>query len=381
MALGSEKGFETLRVESSVSPWDAENSYRLTRLKHVLTYGSYDEITREYVHTLALNPVYSQAWLGLSEILFEQGKEKAALRALDCSLELSPLSIAFLWDSAIVAFILGRNDVAIKNLSIVAKMAENRRWRVFEVAWEVLDDGELIYDSILTDESRTRYFDFLVHTNRFDKALSMLEKVERENLPAESMERLVNLLIAEGRIEEAKSVWNQIINTDSFHTGLWNGSFENELLDFGFGWRGNKYDELSVSLDFEKTFEGSSSLRISLFRDAQGGGFVPIYQAIPVDSGALYRFGSYVATERWSSKNKIVWSLACEGLNLAVDSYKQSTDWTHIGVEFDTPAVCKVLFLRLYVSKAEDAFGSLSSSVWIDAVELERVSIGSNGSD
>ena len=91
----------------------------------------------------------------------------------------------------------------------------------------------------------------------------------------------------------------------------------------------------------------------------------------------MYRFGSYFTTERWDSKNKIGWRLSCDGLNLAVDSDTQSTDWKHIGAEFDTPADCKVLFLRLYVSKAEDVFGSLSSSVWIDAVELERVSVSS----
>lgn len=335
-----------------------------------------DSVASGYVRTLSLNPTHSSAWLGLSEVLLEAGAPERASAALDRALELSPLSIAFLWDSSILAFRLGRVDEALERLSVVAAVDDRRRGRVFEVVWDVVGDPQVILDEVVTDKSLIGYYNFLLHRNKAEEALMVWPRVRAHGEYTPGLAHvLVSRMLGSGRVSDALDVWNGAYGADGWRSGVWNGGFEAPLLNAGFGWTVGNHDWVSITLDSSRAHEGKRSIKLSFYGSVGFHGR-ELQQTLPVEPGARYSFDSHIATSGLGDITELRWVLSCEGLSESTEALSGTRAWTPVGVEFEAPEGCGFVVAVLEVKRRRGMRQRHGGEAWIDSVVLRRAESG-----
>ncbi len=103
---------------------DGRNSdavYRLARLRHLEMTGGEAKPKRSTSNRSRGNPLMAVSWLGLSELYIDSGREADSETALRMAQGMMQSSPGLLWESSMLAFRLGDNDLALDNLRVVAE--------------------------------------------------------------------------------------------------------------------------------------------------------------------------------------------------------------------------------------------------------------------
>jgi len=206
LVLFKEEDIDSMEKSLVLSPHNAELNFSLARIYHMLTL---DEKKAEafYVSSLELNPLLSSSWLGLTEMFVENaglreghfnmsqytvsgralgrsqnGEKQKALATLRRLSELTPKSIAYLWEGSMLALRLGDKSVAMKSLRIVAKVDPGRRKRVFDICWEIIGDPELILNNVISDGVLPSYLSYLISKDKLDETFPVWKRMKRERI-------------------------------------------------------------------------------------------------------------------------------------------------------------------------------------------------------
>src|SRR3990172_6986553 len=236
--LFKEEDIYSMEKSFALNPHDAELNFSLARLYHILTL---DEKKAEafYISSLELNPLLSSSWLGLTEMFVENaglreghlggsqiGEKQKALATLRRLSELTPKSIAYLWEGSMIALRLGDKSMAMKTLGIVAKADPGRRKRVFDICWEIIGDPELILNNVIGDEVLPSYLSYLISKDKLDETFPVWKRMKRERIVSDVREpfdsaqdrpqsnddiafNYIEFLIRKDRGSEAFSIWSE----------------------------------------------------------------------------------------------------------------------------------------------------------------------------
>jgi hypothetical protein len=126
---------------------------------------------------------------------------------------------------------------------------------------------------------------------------------------------LVNLLIDEDRVTEARQVWKQLVNTSaqsrvSYEEGslVFNGHFDREIANGGFDWREDPVDGALLDFDPATAYVGSRSFRVR-FDGTANVDFHNLFQFVPVRPGAHYHFSAYVRSDGISTDTGLLFEI------------------------------------------------------------------------
>ena len=404
-----------------LSPHDAELNFSLARLNHILTV---DEKKAEafYIRSLQLNPLLSSSWLGLTEMFVENaglrvgrfgdsqiagsggafgrsqnGEKQKALTTLRRLSELTPKSIAYLWEGSMLALRLGDKSMAMKSLGIVAKVDPGRRKRVFDICWEIIGDPELILNNVIGDEVLPTYLSYLISKDKLDETFPVWKRMKRERIVSDVREPFdsaqdrpqsnddiafsyIEFLIRKNRGSDAFSIWSEVIGKSENNSLIWNGGFENELLGRGFDWKTQKADGVSIDFDWEKRFQGTKSLRVE-FDGKHNVDFYHVSQVITLEPDTDYLLTSYMATREITTRNGISWEVYCYptgSMTKATEPLTETAGWKRVELSFHTPFDCKSILLRLRRYKSPKLDRYISGTAWIDDVKLSKVESNAN---
>ncbi|HZX13291.1 MAG TPA: hypothetical protein VFF49_02715 [Thermodesulfobacteriota bacterium] len=419
--LFKEGEIDSMEKSLVLSPHDAELNFSLARLNHILTV---DEKKAEafYIRSLQLNPLLSSSWLGLTEMFVENaglrvgrfgdsqiagsggafgrsqnGEKQKALTTLRRLSELTPKSIAYLWEGSMLALRLGDKSMAMKSLGIVAKVDPGRRKRVFDICWEIIGDPELILDNVISDEVLPSYLSYLISKDKLDETFPVWKRMKRERIVSDVREPFdsaqdrpqsnddiafsyIEFLIRKNRGSDAFSIWSEVIGKSENNSLIWNGGFEHELLGRGFDWKTQKADGVSIDFDWEKRFQGTKSLRVE-FDGKHNIDFYHISQVITLEPDTDYLLTSYMATREITTRNGISWEVYCYptgSMTKATEPLTETAGWKRVELSFHTPSDCKSILLRLRRYKSPKLDRYISGTAWIDDVKLSKVESNAN---
>lgn len=419
--LFKEGEIDSMEKSLVLSPHDAELNFSLARLNHILTV---DEKKAEafYIRSLELNPLLSSSWLGLTEMLVENaglrvgrfgdsqiagsggafgrsqnGEKQKALTTLRRLSELTPKSIAYLWEGSMLALRLGDESMAMKSLGIVAKVDPGRRKRVFDICWEIIGDPELILDNVISDEVLPSYLSYLISKDKLDETFPVWKRMKRERIVSDVREPFdsaqdrpqsnddiafsyIEFLIRKNRGSDAFSIWSEVIGKSENDSLIWNGGFEHELLGRGFDWKTQKADGVSIDFDWEKRFQGTKSLRVE-FDGKHNIDFYHVSQVITLEPDTDYLLTSYMATREITTRNGISWEVYCYptgSMTKATEPLTETAGWKRVELSFHTPSDCKSILLRLRRYKSPKLDRYISGTAWIDDVKLSKVESNAN---
>ena len=276
----------------------------------------------DYQVALSLNPRLSRAWLDLADCYEQTKRYDEAEAALNNALLTHTYSPITRWQAG--NFFLRRGN--LPRMYDCFKMAIEYDPEKFgiatETAWKVDTDHAAILQKLVPDKlpENLSYFDFLVTRNELDLARVAWERALKNDLPTEvefkvsSSFRYIDRLLAKNRVEEAERVWDEALQkagsglrdtriiTQEPRAGgsgplnlVWNGSFENEILQGGFDWRFPDLRDVQFASDLNNCMEGLKCLRVTFgganIRFSHLSQIVPIPCSGELCAGVLFSHG------------------------------------------------------------------------------------------
>lgn len=354
---------------------DGRNSdavYRLARLRHLEMTGGDDETEALYIESLSGNPLMAVSWLGLSELYIDSGREADSEKALRMAQGMMQSSPGLLWESSMLAFRLGDNDLALDNLRVVAEADPTKRKRVFDISWRVAKDPGTILERTVSDEVLPDYLGYLIQTDRLYATYPVWERLGLNGGAGdETAIAYADYLLARGDTQTARDIWAGIYPGEDVSVLVWNGGFEYDPVGKGFDWKIRRSDSVDADYDYRKKTEGYRSLRIK-FSGKENIDWKGVSQTVAVEPGARYALTWVAASSDITTRNGVTVEVYCRGFRAESDSYTGSSDWETQRLEFDAPDDCPTVKIGLRREKSYRLDNLISGEFWLDDVTMTK---------
>lgn len=185
----------------------------------------------------------------------------------------------------------------------------------------------------------------------------------------------VDRLLRDAMVPQAYIGWvNGLTREQREQLGLLHdGGFELEPDGFGFGWRLN--GERGVLVKRSATYGGEGERSLHLLFDGYRGRFGGVSQSLFLEPGS-YRLAGRVRTDSLETQGGLSWVVRCrlsETRDLGVsERFLGTNPWRDFGFDFDVPAGCPLVELRL-VSVGERSFErEIAGGAWFDRLAVRK---------
>lgn len=150
---------------------------------------------------------------------------------------------------------------------------------------------------------------------------------------------------------------------------MWNSSFEQPVLNYGFDWRHQPADHIVAGIDGAVAHSGARSLSLSYDGNpAYDAGWT---QFVPVHSNTTYEFSAWIKSDNVTSASgpRLAIVDAYSGANLLLtDDVLDTHSWHEIGGRLQVPAGTELVAVKIIRAPANTR---IRGRVWIDDLRLE----------
>jgi len=359
------------------------------------------EAISDYEQALELNPRLSGAWMDISDAFEQTGKFLQAEEALEQAFKIQPYSPMIRWKAG--NFFLRRGNLTkmYECFEITCRYDATKLGIAIETAWKIDPAHEEILHKLIPDDfqSNLRYLRFLVGKNELDLASAAWQRCLKNTIPPDynfkpsALFGYINRLLLKNRISEALQAWDSVLqkaltglsdlrNEEYRSAGekseapnlIWNGSFENELLNGGFGWRYPDIQNIRFQIDIATRFKQLKSLKVTFegFNITTGH----LYQIVPVFAPGNYVLDFYVKTDDLSTDQRPYFSITgypdAKGASGISKQFNATTDWIKKSVPFTVAPNCNAVQLSLHRDKSMKLDNQIKGTVWLDGFVIHR---------
>jgi tetratricopeptide (TPR) repeat protein len=250
--------------------------------------------------------------------------------------------------------------------------------------WHSNPDIRLLLDQVLPDtpEAYSNAVAFLAGEQNPTAAVEAWNRLVRKD-PHTDWKRsfvLTDMLVAQEKFDQAGAVWRQAIAMDagtasgySGNSQIYNGGFERDIADGGFGWRLTNMQDADFDYDSDEKHSGSRSARL-MFDGSKNLSYNGLSQFVLVVPGTRYRFQGFLRTDRISTDSGIRFEILDpknqKDLDLLTASETGTVPWTMEQGEFTTGPQTHVIAVRIARKPSERLDNKIRGTVWVDDVSL-----------
>lgn len=250
--------------------------------------------------------------------------------------------------------------------------------------WHSDPDIHGLLDEVLPDtvEAYQAALSYLSDAQEPDAALEawrrLIAKDPRTNIKTSF--KLVDMLVAQEKYDEAQTVWRQAVACDPGETPgyagnslVFDGGFEKEISGGGFGWRLNDVKGAEFDFDMDEKHSGSRSAQLT-FDGASNLSYEDLFQYIVVSPGTRYHFQGFLRTDGISSESGMRFEIVdlkdAQRLDVLTTNETGAVPWTLEQADFTTGPNTHVITIRVARRPSVRLDNKLRGSVWIDDVSL-----------
>ncbi|PYU14108.1 MAG: hypothetical protein DMG29_10385 [Acidobacteria bacterium] len=369
--LGGKNALADFYGESSraarLEPGNADAWYRLARYRELdFEHADLPLAISLYRRALDVDPRSAFYWTDLANAYETAGDPANAREAFLMAKSVHPVSAQVAWRYG--NFLLRQEQLAEAFAEIrravttdpkLAALAISRCWRSSRDTERVL--GQAMPATIHAYQAS---LDFFVADHEPDAALLVWKR--------------------RGRVEEARVVWGQALGIaglpgqgySSQPSLVWDGGFESELTNGGFGWRYQDLPGATVEFDTETRHSGARSLRVT-FDGSANLDFRHLMQLVPVEPNTRYRFTAFLRTKELSTNSGIhfmVYPRNPQSVALFTPNLVGTQPWTLAETEFITSPETHLVEVVLRRIPSQKLDNKIQGTVWVDDVSLRAVS-------
>jgi tetratricopeptide (TPR) repeat protein len=327
---------------------------------------------------LTSNAYYVPAWLALAELNNDQGNKEQAYKILDYVSTLIRDLKRWRWEKTLIDYQLGRQTVLPAELRYIIQYIPGKsRNDALQLAFTLWDDPQQLLNNI-GPENLMPLFENTVRKTMPEKALFFWHKIEEEEVPWEQkqLESFLEMLLRNGKIDEAGNIWRKYINPDSL---VYNGDFSKPCMQQAFGWHCGK-DQA-----FEKRFEetGGNIEGRSLHYRFKGWDnliFKQLYQVVPLAGAKKFRFTAEVKTQKLTTDQRPffqIYGYKCKIQNNWTEMGEMvgpNQDWKLYQIDFEVPVDCAAVVIRLKRKESLQIDNKLSGQLWLKNINISDIS-------
>ena len=254
------------------NPSNAEFWWVRGRLRHyALEKNDLPAAIRDYERALSLNPRLGQAWMDLADCMQRVGNLSRAEQCLRRAMEVWAHSPIIQWQAGNFFLLRGNFEEMYKCFRNAINSDVSKMDIALQVTLKADPDHSRAFFNLVPDKMPTnlRSLDFFVAQGELDLAKLAWMRYLKNPFPhgfsagVSAAFPFIDALLERNRVEEAFQAWAEALDksaisreafllipqvaagsaTDPAVNLVWNGSFENEILDGGFGWRRQQTEE------------------------------------------------------------------------------------------------------------------------------------------
>ncbi|HER62467.1 MAG TPA: hypothetical protein ENO11_00610 [Desulfobacteraceae bacterium] len=318
-----------------------------------------------YRRALSHFVLHLPSWLGITEVLHDQGKEKEAAAALRFVHDRFPNNEGISWSKALLAGAMGQDRIMTENLIWLADNAPAKRKEVIAMAVLTWKDPEILtrkFGSAFYPEILEEY----IRNDAFNETVPVWEKIKASGtIPQPVAMQYVDYLVGQNAFLLAAKVWAEATGPDT--PLLYNGSFEKPVLNSAFGWRisrtaGVSWKQGDYGTGLEITFDGTENVGFQLF------------QTLPLDPGE-YIFGGVIETDDLRTDQLPFWTIRgvqCTGLSEQGEMTPPNQHATEFVLPFSVPDNCELVRVALVRKKSFHFDNKISGKVRVNNLDIRR---------
>ncbi|MGH7884526.1 MAG: tetratricopeptide repeat protein, partial [Thermodesulfobacteriota bacterium] len=353
--------------------------FELANRSDLLLLSDESEINRLFLNTIKYNPLHVFSLIRLADINYEAGNKDLSLELVKRARKFSNFSADRLWELSFISYKLDQINMFYDCLKTVTRIDDNRREHVYVLALKLIENKEDIIKKIISEKAYIHYFRYMF-TRLYDLENSrVIYNFFKENnieIDQDTKFQYLDFLISKGSSNDAEEVWSSMYGTSD--ELVWNGGFEDEILNKGLDWKINDdYDynsETKTEFETENPLRGKKSLKIRFLN--KNVDYKNISQIVLVKPQTSYIFSSLVSTKNITTTNGIGWEIKCfpkGDLYLQTDYLTGTNSEKILFSKFVTPKECTSLEINLRRVKSEKFDKFISGEVEIDDVYMHEV--------
>jgi hypothetical protein len=373
------------RRAAAWEPDNPEHWHRLGRYYQVdFEHADVRQAITNYVRATTIASGSAAYWLDLAEaqetVLQMAEAEKAFRRAQQAY----PISADVAWRFGNFLLRQNRQDEAYQEIHRALSVQPGLTALAISRCWQSTRDIEKILQLALPAEPDAYWgaIDFLVDAREPDAAMVVWKRLmaAKPSFAVQKPFPLEEMLIDTSHPEDAQTVWQQslaaaAVPSHSPENGslVWNGGFEQDLLNGGLGWRFRAVPGADLSFDPHEAHSQARSLRV-VFDGTGNVDFQQPWQYVVLQPNTRYRLSAYFRTDTLTTSSGIRLELLEErrfGDTVGATANLSGTQpWAPSETDFTTGAETKLFRLVLRRRPSPKLDNKISGTIWMDDVSL-----------
>ncbi|HKS82976.1 MAG TPA: tetratricopeptide repeat protein [Candidatus Acidoferrales bacterium] len=323
-------------------------------------------------------------WANLAEAYDRQGRTADAKKAYSRALGIFPKSPEINWDLA--NYLIRNGDVrgALAPLREALLGDESLRDGGFDVAWRAGADQVAILGMIPDRQDMlSAYLDYLVKTQRLNAAAEVWGRLagSPEEIDKDAGFRYFDALRDAHRVDGMWTVWTDLAKHDRakihWTAGeanlIQNGSFEQPIVNGGFGWRVVPLEGAEIRVDMTEAQEGSRSLEIE-FEGKENLEFGNVVQYVGVKPDTAYQFRAYAQRERITTDSgpriAIYDPYDRAALSVETENLTGTAGWEEQSLDFRTGPKTQMIVVQVARPASKKLDNRIAGTIWLDDFSL-----------
>ena len=376
---------------AKIEPDDAELWYRLGRYRQ-LDFDNPDLplSISYYQRAVQLNPRSPYYKLDLAGALEMTGNNEEADRDFRAAQAAYPISAEVSWKYG--NFLLRQNRLPEAYAQIHQAVMVDPSLIPLAVSrvWHSEPDVHRLLDGVLPDTAQAyqEALSYLSDEQEASSALAVWNRLVAKDPHTELKWsfKLVDMLVAQERVDDAAAVWRQAVNCDPAAAGgyegnslIYDGGFERDMAGGGFGWRDAAVEGAEFDYDPDEKHSGSRSARL-IFDGSKNLWYENLYQNVPVAPDTHYRFQGFLRLDGISTDSGMRFEVLDPKDQQRLDQFTTNETgtlpWTLEQTDFTTGPHTHLILVRIARKAGERLDNKLRGTVWIDDVSLTPLAGG-----
>lgn len=324
-----------------------------------------------YRQAIARQPVMIEAWLNLAKVELAGGREQEARWILQTLSPFISHVSTWKWQELLLARDLREEALFSATFNFILARLPRRTAEACFLAKGFWGGSQAVIPHV-AEENQVVFLNELMKAKEVEASLALWRGMEGGRFPPVKDLRLrfCQFLLSNDRLIEAKVVWGTW--RDDGKQTVYDGGFEVELTNRGFGWQFARTPEVLIERSTENPFEGIYSLHLR-FMGTKNVSFGEVSQVIPVDPGGVYRLKFARRSSGLTTDQGVRLEVAgyeCQGLSVKSEPVLKRTPWIREELAVTVPAGCEAITLVVHRNESLMFDSKISGDYWLDAVEL-----------
>ncbi|MEW6068889.1 MAG: hypothetical protein AB1610_11430 [Nitrospirota bacterium] len=337
---------------------------------------------RYYESSISLNPLQGGCWLDLAKAYQAAGLIAEAGNAIERAIRLIPKNPAVMWEAGIFYLVNNEIERAIESFREFIILRPQRQEEVYDMLWKIPLESQYLLNKLVPNSYPyyKRYLLYLISTDRINETKKIWNAMKGLTIEDEVFLHYIEFLISRHLYNDAKNIWEDFIKEkfkekkEGWSSLIWNGSFENDIMNGGFDWKIRETDGVDVFLDRDIRLLGERSIGVT-FDGLHNPDITIASQVVRVVPGAKYFFRGNIKTDSLTTTNGLFFLITghdCKNLHKRSEVTTGTNFWKEVSMELDIPAGCNAILISIKRERSTKFDNKISGSAWIDGISLTQ---------